>query len=131
VNCPVCKKEPMVVLELDEVEVDYCPSCRGIWLDAGELELLLEDAGEKEALLSSFELDRATKEKSVKCPICRKRMQKALFGEEEQVRIDKCRKNDGIWFDEGELEKVIAMGAGDKENKVLNLLKDMFGKSKP
>jgi len=131
VNCPVCKKEPMVVLELDEVEVDYCPSCRGIWLDAGELELLLEDAGEKEALLSSFELDRVTKEKSVKCPICRKRMQKALFGEEEQVRIDKCRKNDGIWFDEGELEKVIAMGAGDKENKVLNLLKDMFGKSKP
>ncbi len=129
-NCPLCKNEPMVVLELDEVEIDYCISCKGIWLDAGELELLLEDAGEKEALLSSFEVDSATKEKSVKCPICDKKMRKALFGKEQKVRIDKCRRNDGIWFDEGELEKVIAMGSFDKENKILNLLKDMFGKNK-
>ncbi len=39
-NCPVCK-EPMIVLELDEVEIDHCISCGGIWLDAGELELLI------------------------------------------------------------------------------------------
>jgi Zn-finger nucleic acid-binding protein len=130
VNCPACKNEPMIVLELDEVEIDYCISCKGIWLDAGELELLLGDAGEKEALLASFKLDSANKEKSLKCPICRKRMAKALFGEEQQVRIDKCRRNDGLWFDEGELEQVIAMKAGDKENSVLNLLKNMFGKDK-
>jgi len=118
----------MIVLELDEVEIDYCISCKGIWLDAGELELLLEDAVEKEALLSSFGVDSATKEKPVKCPICDKKMEKALFGKEQKVRIDKCRKNHGIWFDEGELEKVIAMAGFDKENKVLNLLKGMFGK---
>lgn len=54
-DCPVCK-EPMIVLELNEVEIDYCSSCRGIWLDAGELALLLEDTEKKDRLLSSFRI---------------------------------------------------------------------------
>ena len=44
-KCPVCK-EPTIVLELDEIEIDYCTSCGGIWLDAGELDLLIEDEKE-------------------------------------------------------------------------------------
>ena len=126
-DCPVCK-EPMIVLELDEVEIDYCISCRGKWLDAGELELLLEDSEEKDNLLSSFEKDKKIKEKRRKCPICLKKMEKVLCGTDNKIRIDKCRKNDGIWFDEGELREIIKMGSFDKNNKVLNLLKDMFGK---
>lgn len=126
-NCPVCR-EPMIVLELDEVEIDHCISCGGIWLDAGELELLLEDSDEKDKLLSSFEIEKNTKEKGRKCPICLKRMEKILCGTDKRVLVDKCRRNDGIWFDEGELEEIIKMGNFDKDNKVLNLLKDMFGK---
>ena len=45
-ECMVCQ-EPMIVLELDDIEIDYCVICAGIWLDAGELELLLEDSKEK------------------------------------------------------------------------------------
>ena len=41
-DCPVCK-DAMIVMELNEVEIDHCLSCSGIWLDAGELELLLEE----------------------------------------------------------------------------------------
>jgi len=39
-DCPVCKNA-MITLELEEVEIDHCTNCGGIWLDAGELELLL------------------------------------------------------------------------------------------
>jgi len=120
----------MIVLELNEVEIDHCLSCGGIWLDAGELELLLEDSEEKNNLLSSFEVDKNTKEKRRKCPICLKRMEKGLFGTDTKVRVDKCQRNDGIWFDAGELEEIIKMGSFDKNNKVLDLLKDMFGKKK-
>jgi len=127
-DCPVCNKEPMIVLELNEVEIDHCVSCGGIWLDAGELELLLEDSAEKDNLLSSFEIDKNSKEKSRKCPICLKKMEKVLCRTDKKVRIDKCRRNDGIWFDEGELKEIIKMGGFDKNNRVLNLLKDMFGK---
>ncbi|MCL4278881.1 MAG: zf-TFIIB domain-containing protein, partial [Ignavibacteriaceae bacterium] len=44
--CPVCNN-PMIVLELEQVEVDYCTNCAGVWLDAGELELLLESHEER------------------------------------------------------------------------------------
>ena len=52
-DCPVCKV-PMVVLEWDAVEVDFCTGCRGIWLDAGEIELLYGDAEACAAFLSAF-----------------------------------------------------------------------------
>ncbi len=126
-DCPMCK-EPMIVLELNEVEIDHCISCGGIWLDAGELELLLEDSISKDKLLTSFEVERNTKEKNRRCPICLKKMEKILCGTDKKILIDKCRKNDGIWFDAGELNEVIEMGSFDKDNKVLNLLKDMFYK---
>ena len=127
-NCPVCR-EPMIVLELDEVEIDHCIGCGGIWLDAGELELLLEDSEEKDNLLSSFEPDRDTREKGRKCPICLKRMQKVLCGEDKRVRIDKCRKNDGVWFDKGELEnitRIIAQAMPQDTGKIISYIQEVF-----
>jgi Zn-finger nucleic acid-binding protein len=35
----------MVIVEYNEIELDYCTKCRGVWFDAGKLELLLESAG--------------------------------------------------------------------------------------
>jgi Zn-finger nucleic acid-binding protein len=43
VNCPV-DNELLQMTERSGVEVDYCPRCRGIWLDRGELDKLLERA---------------------------------------------------------------------------------------
>lgn len=128
-NCPFCK-EPMIILELNEVEIDYCIACGGIWLDSGELELLLGDSKKKDEFLFSIKKEKTCKEKSRKCPICLKRMEKVLCGTEKNVLIDKCKKNDGLWFDSGELEEVIKMGSLDKDNRILHLLKDMFGKIK-
>lgn len=126
-DCPVCR-EAMIVLELDEVEIDYCADCGGIWLDAGELELLLADGAEKDSLLSSFQPDKKNTEIKRRCPICLKKMEKVLCGRDTRILIDKCRKNDGIWFDKGELEDLIEMASLDKNNRILNLLKEMFVK---
>ena len=41
-KCPVCKDVTLLMSEKKEVEIDYCPECRGIWLDRGELEKLIE-----------------------------------------------------------------------------------------
>jgi len=128
VICPVCK-DPMVVLELEQVEIDYCANCKGIWLDSGELELLLESEQERKSLFESFKEDSSNKERSYSCPICRKRMSKIFVGEKGQVMIDKCRKNHGLWFDEGELKSVIENASKNKENKIINLLSKMFEES--
>ena len=126
-KCPVCK-EPMVVLELNEVEIDYCPSCGGIWLDGGELELLIEDKNEREKLLSSFFTEVKSSERLYKCPICSKKMDKVHVGGNKEVLIDRCPNNDGLWFDKGELKEVIQLAEG--ENKVLEHLNDLFGSKK-
>lgn len=42
-NCPVCAV-PLVMSERQNVEIDYCPQCRGVWLDRGELDKIIERA---------------------------------------------------------------------------------------
>lgn len=39
--CPVCKV-PLTMSERQGVEIDYCPDCRGVWLDRGELDKIIE-----------------------------------------------------------------------------------------
>ena len=43
-RCPV-DNETLVMTERNGVEIDYCPKCRGVWLDRGELDKILERAG--------------------------------------------------------------------------------------
>lgn len=40
-NCPSCKV-PLTMSERQGIEIDYCPQCRGIWLDRGELDKIIE-----------------------------------------------------------------------------------------
>jgi uncharacterized protein len=44
-KCPNCN-ETLVMADRNGVEIDYCPNCRGVWLDKGELDKILERAGE-------------------------------------------------------------------------------------
>jgi uncharacterized protein len=39
-KCPNCN-ETLLMMERNQIEIDYCPSCRGVWLDKGELDKML------------------------------------------------------------------------------------------
>lgn len=41
-QCPVCTDTKLVMTERQGVEIDYCPDCRGVWLDRGELDKIIE-----------------------------------------------------------------------------------------
>lgn len=43
-KCPNCPDSTLVMTDRQGVEIDYCPKCRGIWLDRGELDKLLDKA---------------------------------------------------------------------------------------
>jgi Zn-finger nucleic acid-binding protein len=128
----------MIVLELEQIEIDHCTDCGGIWLDSGELELLFGDAKQAGQLVSSFHHAPGVREKVRSCPICLKKMQKIHAGgfgkltagsKDEPVVIDRCPKGHGLWFDRGELPQVLAKGSFDKERKVIKLLSQIFGSS--
>jgi Zn-finger nucleic acid-binding protein len=141
-KCPVCH-ELMMVLELEKVEIDYCVLCRGIWLDEGELEMLLESAGQKNRFLKSLSPETGISEKKIRCPVCRKKMDKISFlagpgnGSSESVDIsgqdartkiivDGCPRYHGIWFDRGELSQALAGGGLSENHKIYRLLEQVF-----
>ncbi len=41
-KCPVCTSQHLLISERQGIEIDYCPQCRGVWLDRGELDKLIE-----------------------------------------------------------------------------------------
>lgn len=41
-DCPACKTESLSMTERQGIEIDYCPKCRGVWLDRGELDKIIE-----------------------------------------------------------------------------------------
>lgn len=41
-KCPTCNDVALVMSDRQGVEIDYCPQCRGVWLDRGELDKLIE-----------------------------------------------------------------------------------------
>lgn len=52
-KCPRCAVT-LLLSERSRIEIDYCPECRGVWLDRGELDKLLERAeGDVDARLSA------------------------------------------------------------------------------
>ena len=126
-DCPVCENA-MITLELSEVEIDYCVDCGGIWLDAGELELLLGEAEKAKGLINTFKVKAGCSEKPRKCPICLRKMEKVVVGAAEpELLIDRCRKGDGLWLDKGELQDIIERAKSDDGKRITSVLADMFG----
>lgn len=41
-DCPVCKNVNLVMADRQGIEIDYCPNCRGVWLDRGELDKIID-----------------------------------------------------------------------------------------
>lgn len=41
-KCPACIEPVLVMASRQGIEIDYCPQCRGVWLDRGELDKIIE-----------------------------------------------------------------------------------------
>ena len=122
-NCPACKY-PMVILELNQVEIDYCTACKGTWLDRGELDLIFSTS-EKKEIAKLFSVKNNLDEIKRRCPNCKKKMDKVEF-ENTGIIIDRCSDDHGVWFDSGELKSILKT-AEEQNSKIINMLKEMFG----
>lgn len=122
-DCPACKK-PMVILEFQGVELDFCLACRGCWLDRGELGLILTgraDIPEDWSVVAK----RKTKRR---CPRCGGKMHAGLLPG-TKVEVDFCEAADGLWFDHGELQSVVeARGAQGRSAAISAFCANVFGK---
>jgi len=103
----------MLVIEYEGIELDLCDACHGVWLDEGELELLLGDHEMTHGFLTAGNPAAAKKEESRPCPICDAVMGKAVTGGKTPVVYDYCPHEHGLWFDRGELLSILEQGSSD------------------
>jgi Zn-finger nucleic acid-binding protein len=103
-DCPACK-QPLIVVERSGIEVDWCPACKGIWFDSGELELLAEMAGREFVMPPTDPADGPGDEGAParRCPRCPAKMGQRTVLCDPPLQIDLCPRGHGIWLDQGEL----------------------------
>ncbi len=78
-KCPVCKDVTLLMSEKKGIEIDYCPECRGIWLDRGELEKLT--IKENESVKHDYTDNHENDYKNSKDYKHGKRKKESIFGE--------------------------------------------------
>ncbi len=63
-KCPVCQVD-LLITDKQGVEIDYCPKCRGIWLDRGELDKIIERSEQQIFQFSKFDEKMSTRNESL------------------------------------------------------------------
>lgn len=117
-HCPKCRVPSMQPFKTSEnVEVDFCGKCKGIWLQKGETADYVESGADLPDLPGVLAVATTT---DFSCPDCRStRLKEMPYAPGQTLMIDRCDSCAGIWLDAGEistLEDISAEleGAGQK-----------------
>ena len=107
-NCPKCFGVELEEQTVGEVTIDRCPSCFGIWLDALELEKLLEaDARELLSEDRRFRPEVEDQDLHLNCPRCEgARLIKLSALQRPGTIVDSCTVCYGMWLDAGEFTRL-------------------------
>jgi len=112
-RCPRDGDELVARIYEADVEIDECPTCKGKFLDKGELERIQaaiekdhrrELAKPVDTILEEREAEREEAQPLIDCPKCNHQMERRRYGMGSMTVIDVCTEGDGIWLDRGELE---------------------------
>ena len=120
--CPFCQ-DTLEKSIFYGVEVDYCPSCLGLWFEQDELRLAKDKKDENLNWLdidlwehkNKFKISRDNK----LCPSCRLPFYEINYGE-SQVKTDVCNVCYGIWLDRGEFKNIIGYLRERKDYEIFN-----------
>lgn len=120
----------MARLDAQGTAIDRCDKCGGVWLDAGELAVLLKFSGDKKELVGMIDAGAATETHTrhavgtVLCPRDHSPMAIVADKKQKHIEFEMCMTCCGVFFDAGELadlsdftlrERVKAMFAGKKK----------------
>ena len=126
--CPKCDVG-LVIVQFKNIEVDYCHRCRGLWLDAGELETLLQQTGARtDDPLLDFQKQTGAIPAGRKhlCPRCDQALQEITV--RDSLTLDRCAREQGLWFDADELKQLLTMFPREAgASRAIEYLNDLFG----
>jgi Zn-finger nucleic acid-binding protein len=122
-NCPKCRSATNQ-MTIEGVELDFCPTCKGMWFDKDEV-AFLEELPDDVPDISEVEKD--ARKTDYDCPRCGIKLEEMKFMKVQDLLIDLCPQCKGIWLDEGELSKLegIAAHIGDAKSKIIRACKQL------
>jgi Zn-finger nucleic acid-binding protein len=100
-KCPKCQTETLGEFLVEDVAVDRCSTCDGIWFDAQELSQLI-------ASLRRGSADEQADDKKGHCPRDESELLRVFSAIDKSVVLDACPECRGIWLDGGEFAKLFA-----------------------
>ncbi len=101
-KCPKCRVEEMTVESFQGIEIDRCPTCKGIFLDRGEIRALIAKkmGNVADTLFFSHTSDMMDDVAGV-CTRCNKQM--GPVNGPGDIKVDACPQCGGLFLDQGEL----------------------------
>ena len=101
-NCPKDQTE-LVLEKMQDLEVDRCPTCKGIWLDYDELDAIEDKVMTDDHAKGTMQWNPQQTE--LLCPKCGSKLNTFDY-RLERLQIEVCPNNHGFWLDAGEEERV-------------------------
>ncbi len=126
--CPNCKKE-LIIVEREQIELDYCPECKGFWFDNKEWDLLCQrlELRNGKPIGSLYSIPNIHVKEGIKqCPSCNENMDKILA---YSIILDRCPNGHGVWFDEGEISRLFNKDSDKNFGTPINFLGETFYKN--
>lgn len=134
ITCPRCNSATSVV-GVDQLELDRCARCGGIWFDVGEVRELRKLVDDKRVREQLQELPHAhgagstsTEAVALACPVCALKMVRRHHEDAPGVVVDRCQQH-GTWLDQGEAERLLVLAAQNEEARRQQLAARKQGKS--
>jgi Zn-finger nucleic acid-binding protein len=104
-KCPNCQAE-LYEKSYKGIDVDFCDNCRGMWLDADELDELEDKAFDEDDLKGSLMVSSSTGNRH--CPHCDSRLKKFQY-RLYSLELEYCDNDHGYWLDAGEEKRVLEL----------------------
>jgi PAT family beta-lactamase induction signal transducer AmpG len=112
-RCPKCRSD-MEQIMIDDVEVDRCSSCHGLWFDDGELSKLSNKKAA--AVLDIGDVAIGKKQNEIehyRCPRCAGPMNRLVDPSQTHIWFERCGSCRGSFFDAGELTDLATVSVSD------------------
>ena len=113
IRCPRCKAgrdaPAMDPVALNDVHLDECPACAGVWVDPATFRRVCTTAAAQSDALALLGAPRHETERRVRylrCPLCDRQMARRNYARRSGVIVDFCDPH-GLWFDHDELRRVV------------------------
>jgi Zn-finger nucleic acid-binding protein len=120
--CPKCKNQ-LEVVAFNDIEVDRCTNCMGIWFDHREQEDLKKLRGAEQIDVGDEFLGaKYDHMQNVDCPRCDVRMHHVTHKAELEIRFERCPQCKGSFFDAGEFSDYLAEEIFDDFQQVMSEL---------